>query len=162
MTCDEARRRVARATDGSAAEAEFWHHLNGCVVCSTTLEEQTTVSYLLQDLAAVCVPPDFSTRVRARIADRASLLAWTDWKSWTLRLAPLAVGLLLIAGTEIGRAPSRDFDSLIEQWLAVRGHLPATALFWHDAPDEILLEAVIDGRPEAAMRNYYVQGPHDH
>jgi hypothetical protein len=161
MTCDDARRRFARAADGAVMDREFWRHLECCAGCSTMLEDHATVSYLLTTFVPRPVPGDFSRRVRRRLESRASLLEWTDWKAWTLRLTPLAAGLVLIAILWLGPQPAGNLETMMHQWTEVRGQMPVTALFWHDVPDDVLLQAVLDGRPEAAMR-HYTQGRHDH
>jgi hypothetical protein len=161
MTCDAAQRRISRAADGSVMDADFWRHLERCSVCSTILEDHATVSYLLTTCAPRPVPPGFSRRVRLRIALRTSLLEWTDWKSWTLRLAPLAAGLAVAAIVWLWPAAPRSLEAVMRNWTDVRGQTPVTALFWHDVPDDVLLQAVLDGRPEASMRHYYTQDRYD-
>jgi hypothetical protein len=161
MTCDEAQRRIPRAADGAVMDADFSRHLDACDVCSGILEEHATVSYMLTTCAPRPAPPGFASRVRGRIEARASLLEWTDWKTWTLRLAPLAAGLAVGAALWMAPAPQWSLWRLMDEWTDVRGRAPVTALFWHDVPDDVLLQAVLDGRPEAAMRHYYVQDRHD-
>ena len=95
----------------------------------------------------------------ARIEHPACLLERMDWKPWTLRLAPVAAGLLLFARLSVQQTPAFSLETLMDHWMDVRGQVPATGLFWRGAPDEILFEAVLDGHPEAAMGDY---GPRTH
>jgi hypothetical protein len=157
MTCNEAQRRIPRAADGSGMDADFWRHLDTCDSCSGMLEEHATVSYMLTTCAPRPAPSGFASGVRGRIEARASFLEWTDWKAWTLRLAPLAGGLALAAALWMAPTPRWSLWHLMDEWTGVRGRAPVTALFWHDAPDDVLLQAVLDGRSEAAMRHYYAQ-----
>lgn len=163
MNCQKARASIARAAEGVVTDADFRRHIADCESCRAILEDQVTVRYLLSALPAETVPVDFATHVTARLEPRALLLDWTDWKSWTLRLAPLAAGLAVIAAIWSARPPttSHSLESVMETWLAVRGQIPATGLFWHDAPHDSLLEAVLDGEPDSAMDTYYSEGPND-
>jgi hypothetical protein len=162
VTCDEAQLRIACAVDGTPGEAALLDHTRECDACKATLEDHATIRYLLNDFAYDPQPALFSRRVRARIERRASLLGWADWKSWTLRLAPAAVGLVVFAGLWLHRIQPAALETVMEQWMGVRGQTPAIGLFWHDAPQDVLLEAVLEGRPDAAMRSYYIEGIHDH
>ena len=160
MTCNEAQRWISCVAGATQGDAELRQHLRTCRVCSSTFEEQATISYVLRTDSGVRVPSDFATRVLARIEHPACLLEWMDLKPWTLRLAPVAAGLLLFARLWVQHTPAFSLETLMDHWMDVRGQVPATGLFWRGAPDEILFEAVLDGHPEAAM-GYYEPRTHD-
>jgi hypothetical protein len=162
VTCDQAQLHLTCAVDGPPGESALLDHARQCDVCKAVLEEHATIRYLLSDFTDDPLPPAFSRRVRSRIERRASPLGWTDWKSWTLRLAPAAVGLVVFAGLWFHRMQPAALETMMEQWMGVQEQTPAIGLFWHDAPREVLLEAVLEGRPDAAMRSYYIEGTHDH
>jgi hypothetical protein len=160
MTCDEAQPRISRAAGVTPGDAELRQHLRTCRVCSSTFEEQATISYVLRNDSGVRVPSDFATRVLARIEHPASLREWMDLKPWTLRLAPVAAGLLLFARLWAQSAPAFSLEILMDHWMDVRGQVPAVGRFWRGASAEILFEAVLDGHPAAAM-GYYEPRAHD-
>src|SRR5438128_12344305 len=60
-------------------------------------EDQTLVSSVLASMPKPDVPADFVARVNARIDETAGWFGLADFRVWTLRLAPLAAGLALIA-----------------------------------------------------------------
>ena len=162
MTCDDARSRMARAAEGPAEDADVLGHVEHCNGCRAMLEDHMTVRYLLSTHAVDAVAPGFAGRVRARIAPRASPFGWTDWKSWTLRLAPVAVGLAVVALVRLQRVPVPSLEAVMEHWMTGRRHVPVIGLFWHDAPQGVLLEAVLEGQPDVAMRSYFTEGQDDH
>ena len=133
MTCHEALRRSSRAAGATRGDAELRQHLRTCRVCSSTFEEQATISYVLRTDSGVRVPSDFATRVLARIEHPACLLERMDWKPWTLRLAPVAAGLLLFARLSVQQTPAFSLETLMDHWMDVRGQVPATGLFWRGA-----------------------------
>ena len=62
-----------------------------------TEEDQNLVSSVLASMPPPDVPADFVARVNARIDETSGLFGLADFRAWTLRLAPLAAGLALIA-----------------------------------------------------------------
>ncbi len=60
-------------------------------------EDQATVAALLASVPPPDVPSDFGARVNARIDETEGWFGVADFRVWTLRLAPLAAGLALIA-----------------------------------------------------------------
>jgi len=153
---------MVRAAEGPPEDVDLLRHVAQCDACRAMLEDQKAVRYLLSTFALDPVAPGFARRVRARIGHRASPFEWTDWKSWTLRLAPLAVGLAVVAVLRFQRVPGPSLEAVMEQWMTDRGHVPVIGLFWHDAPQGVLLEAVLEGHPDVAMRSYFIEGKDDH
>src|SRR5438105_15703377 len=60
-------------------------------------DDQAQVARLLASMPPQEVPADFVARVNARIDETAGWFGLADFRVWTLRLAPLAAGLALIA-----------------------------------------------------------------
>jgi hypothetical protein len=60
-------------------------------------DDQIQVARLLASMPPPDVPADFIARVNARIDETSGLFGLADFRAWTLRLAPLAAGLALIA-----------------------------------------------------------------
>jgi hypothetical protein len=104
-------------------------------------EDQTLVAALLASVPPPDVPADFVSRVNARIDETAGWFGLADFRLWTLRLAPMAAGLALIAvlwqpaattvTTGEGTAPSANFS-------------PASASDWQqDVSADALLDAAL-------------------
>ncbi len=60
-------------------------------------EDQALIAAALASIPPPDVPADFVTRVSARIDESEGWFGVADFRAWTLRLAPLAAGLGLIA-----------------------------------------------------------------
>ena len=60
-------------------------------------DDQKQVAALLASMPPPDVPPGFGARVNARIDESEGWFGVADFRAWTLRLAPLAAGLALIA-----------------------------------------------------------------
>lgn len=87
-------------------------------------EDQARVAALLASMSPPDVPADFVARVNARIDETEGWFGVADFRAWTLRLAPLAAGLGLIAvlwpgaatsttsppSTTTGTTPAADFS----------------------------------------------------
>ena len=71
-------------------------HLRECPSCRHTLADQLAIRKALGELGFATVAPDFAARVRDRVASRPWLEV-VNWRIWTLRLAPLAALLALLA-----------------------------------------------------------------
>jgi hypothetical protein len=61
------------------------------------LDDQAVVAAALASMPAPDVPADFVSRVNARIDETAGWFGLADFRLWTLRLAPAAAALALIA-----------------------------------------------------------------
>jgi hypothetical protein len=109
----------------------------------TPEDDQTFVTAVLASMPPPDVPADFVSRVNARIDETAGWLGLADFRLWTLRLAPMAAGLALIAvlwpapaATTVTRptevaAPSASFS-------------PASASDWQqDVSADALLDAAL-------------------
>jgi hypothetical protein len=62
-----------------------------------TDNDQDFVASILSSMPPPEGPADFVARVNARIDETSGLFGLADFRAWTLRLAPLAAGLALIA-----------------------------------------------------------------
>ena len=60
-------------------------------------EDQALIAAALASMPPPDVPGDFASRVNARIDETEGWFGVADFRAWTLRLAPLAAGLGLIA-----------------------------------------------------------------
>ena len=110
--------------------------------------DQTLVAAVLASMPAPNVPADFVARVNARIDGTSGWFGLADFRVWTLRLAPLAAGLALIAvlwpataattpatSSSVGPAPSFS---------------PTSATDWQqDVSADALLAAALTGAANA-------------
>ena len=109
MTCDRAAPLLAASADGvldGDRRTLLDAHLAVCSKCRAALGDQIAVRAWLARTPDVTVPADFRERVRARIDDSEGLLGVTDFRAWTLRLAPLAALMALAAWLGLGAAAS--------------------------------------------------------
>ena len=168
MTCRQAEPLLAHAADGTLdgdRRAALDDHLQGCAACRDALVAQRAARALLAARPVTPVPAGFSARVMAALPERQpapTALRWLDaldWRTWTLRLAPLAGALFV--GAALGLGPSGeatpagavDFSELAAAWAADEGGtaaggasdpaLDTVARFWQDeseVTDDVLIE----------------------
>jgi hypothetical protein len=81
----------------SSSRARLEAHAAGCAGCRRALDAQMAVKRLLADLPAATVSRGFAARVRERIEPRPWWMPAGNWRLWTLRLAPIAALLTILA-----------------------------------------------------------------
>ena len=152
MRCDDVERAViARAAgrlDPAAAE-RLEAHLDGCAACREAAGSQDAVAAVLSARPAAALPLGFATRVMARLDGPPTWLDVINWRRWTVRLAPVAAGLLVAAA--VGLRPAEavepiEFSDLVTDWVEVDDAAgpPALSLLWQEeVTDDALLEAVL-------------------
>ncbi len=161
LTCERAKPLLARLADGAldgAARVALEGHLAGCAACRVEREAQREVLTVLRARPAAEAPPWLAARISAEIAAESGLLGLADWRGWTLRLAPLAAGLLIAAlvwgGLSSTSSPGVSLSPIVETW--VMGDrtdgLPATAVFWQsDVSADTLLMTVLRSGPDDTL-----------
>jgi len=161
LTCERATPLLARLADGALGGAEraaLHRHLARCAACRAAAEAQADVREVLAARPVEAAPPWLAARIAAEIAAEPGLLGVADWRGWTIRLAPLAAGLLIVAFIWGGRttpAPaSASLSPIVETW--VMGDrtdgLPATAVFWQsDVSADTLLMTVLSAGPDDTL-----------
>jgi len=112
-------------------------------------EDQDAVAAILASVPPPRVTPAFLARVNARIDADAGTgwLALADFRVWTLRLAPLAAALALIAvlWPTGGVEPSAPAVASAQQTFT-----PASAADWQqDVAANAMLEAALSGSAHA-------------
>ena len=157
MRCDDVERAViARAAgrlDPAGAE-RLAAHLDGCAACREAAAGQDDVAAVLSARPDAVPPLGFATRVMARLDAPPTWLDVIDWRRWTVRLAPAAAALLVVAA--VGRGPAAavepiEFSDLVTDWVEEddAAALPAFSLLWQDdVTDDALLEAVLTAGPD--------------
>jgi hypothetical protein len=107
-----------------------------------TDREQDLVASVLASMPPPEVPADFVARVNARIDETSGLFGLADFRAWTLRLAPLAAGLALIAVFWPGAATASSSSSQVVQ--ASTSFTPTSASDWQqDVSADALLAAAL-------------------
>jgi predicted anti-sigma-YlaC factor YlaD len=80
-----------------ASRARLEAHAATCAGCRRALDEQAAVKRMLADLSPVEVSRGFAARVRERVEQRPWWMPAGNWRLWTLRLAPIAALLTMLA-----------------------------------------------------------------
>src|SRR4051794_20446637 len=102
MTCPTAEPLIARYVDdpgalGAADRQQLETHLASCEACRVVLDTQRHVARVLHARPQVPVPPGFASRLAARLdAEPQGWLAIANWRAWTVALAPIAGGLVVV------------------------------------------------------------------
>jgi anti-sigma factor RsiW len=98
--CEEVRGLVFEAVDGTISadrRERLDAHVATCDACRSALADQSLVREALSSLPLATVSAGFAARVRAAVEPAPSWLNVTNWRDWTLRLAPAAALLCLLA-----------------------------------------------------------------
>jgi hypothetical protein len=108
-------------------------------------DEQDLVAAILRSMPPPDERGDFLARVHARIDEDASgWLALADFRIWTLRLAPVAALLALIAALWSAPAASSRASAATTTADSAAAFSPASSLDWQrDVSGEALLEAAL-------------------
>jgi hypothetical protein len=115
-------------------------------------DEQDVVSTILQAMPPPDVRPDFVARVNARIDASAGWFGLLDFRTWTLRLAPAAAALALLAvfwSTPSGSSASTATVSTASS----ATFSPASSMDWQkDVSGDAMLDAALSPRGDADAR----------
>jgi hypothetical protein len=157
MTCDDARRMIARRADESsdiAYEGALDAHVSACAGCRAALDEQREVVAVLRSRPVTPVSATFSQRLAARLDEASGWFGIADWRIWTIRVAPIAAAIALVAlltSSSTRTQPSTPLPSspiTIDEW--ARSGLDASrvsSMLWqNEVTTESLLESMVTGR----------------
>jgi hypothetical protein len=107
------------------------------------LDDQSVVAAVLASRPRPDVPADFLSRVNARIDETAGWFGLVDFRLWTLRLAPAAAALALIAVLWPTTASSSSASSPVSAEPSAT-FSPASATDWQqDVSADALLDAAL-------------------
>jgi anti-sigma factor RsiW len=114
---------ILRSADGTLAperRAELEAHVASCAECRAALGDQSAVRRLLREMDLAPAPRDFAARVRARVAPQPGVFDLLNWRAWTLRLAPVAALLALLAWFPVATNASDDnrqtLPAVVDEW----------------------------------------------
>ncbi len=156
MRCDDVERTVMQRAAGRldpAGVERLEAHLGDCPTCREAADSQQDVAAILSARPDAAAPFGFATRVMAHLDRPPTWLDVINWRRWTMRLAPVAASLLVVAAVGFGPAEAVEpieFFDLVTDWVGVddAASLPAFGLLWQDAvTDDTLLEAVLTANP---------------
>ena len=157
MTCPDAEPLLAAAADGAldeARQARLDAHLATCASCRAALDDQRQIAAILATAVQTEVSPAFVARVNERI-DSDDWLQLVDFRAWTLRLAPVAATLALVALLGIGAGASSSSSSSAATTAATTASTfsPSSAADWErDVAANALLEAALRPGGDANAR----------
>ena len=149
MTCTDAEPLLAAAADGALDDtrrARLEAHLATCAECRAALEGQRQVAAILASAVQNEVSPAFLARVNRRIDGSEGWLELVDFRAWTLRLAPIAATLALVAVLGIGArtSPSSSSTPTASTVTTASTFSPSNAADWNrDVTANALLEAAL-------------------
>lgn len=136
---------AAEGTLGAADRDRLAAHLQQCEACRAALENQRVVRTTLSQVGFPAVSPGFAARVRDRVAPRPTWVELTNWRAWSLRLAPIAALLILLASWSTRADAPQQFSSQLQSW-AAGSESTANALLDPDADAQSLIQAAF-GEP---------------
>ena len=165
MSCKEWTPALLRAADDRLDDADeaarLAAHLQGCAACRQALAEQKAARLALAGRADAAAPPGLAARVLSAVQEGPRWMELLRWRTWTYRLAPVAAGLLLLAGLAVRSAANQpaagegNVAELVDVWTygaAEGGELPAYALLGQDGVSgERLLDAILSAAPDETL-----------
>ena len=166
LSCEDAHRLIARAADADAVaddgrvdlaeEVRQRHaleaHLVSCAACRTALAEQRAVAAIVRSRPAQIPSPGFERVLAGRLDDLSGWFGIVDARVWTLRLAPVAAVLALVAMLGSYASTSQPSTQPIEDWArnSVDSTSSASLLWQQDVNAESVLEMMATGRTSSA------------
>ena len=151
------------AADGldalSAADRDaLRRHLEQCAECRRDLEAQRAVRAALTSRVDAEAPVGLVARVVSEIDAGRSWVELLRWRTWTVRLAPVAAGLLIL-GLVTARDTSDATESVVgvselaESWaFGEQGTTPVFTLWGQDdVAGDLLLDAVLSADPDERL-----------
>ncbi len=162
MHCDDFIPLLVRRREGTLSEADratIERHLAGCAGCRDAAAAQDQVAATLAARPDAEPAASFAARVSARIAEESGWFGVADWRWLSVRLAPVAALLLVLAGVFIERqnqpAQTASLSGVVETWAntsADRTGVPVTAVLWEPAASEdSVLLTVLTAPPDATI-----------
>ena len=151
--------QIARAADGSLDDAELAAvnaHLASCDTCRGQLDAQTTARRVL---AARPIAPvrDLSAAIRATLEAERPWIERLNWRRLSLRVAPIAAALTLVAMFVINAADSsavRTADTTAATESAVADPTVASALYSGEVSEDQLLGLLLSARADESLSSY--------
>ena len=168
MSCEKWLPVLLQAVDDRLDEvslsdrAGLVSHLEHCAECRQALDEQRVVRAALTARTDAPVPLGLAARVVSEIEGRVSWVDMLRWRTWTFRLAPVALGLLvfgLVTATRDVSQPGEPGElvvgvsDLAEAWaFGEQDTVPVFTLWGQDEVDgDLLLDAILAIEPDEPL-----------
>ena len=157
MRCDDVELAVLARAAGRldpAGVERLEAHLDGCPACREAVAGQEDVAAVLSARPVAELPLGFATRVMAHLDGPPTWLDVINWRRWTVRLAPMAAALLVVAAVGLGPPEAVEpveFSDLVTDWVGAGDAAgpPPFSLLWQDeVTEDTLLEAVLTANPD--------------
>jgi anti-sigma factor RsiW len=149
MECRDAGPMIAAAADevlDPDRMAQVTAHVASCAACRAALDDQRAVRAVLGSRPAAPAPADFVARVNGRIDEEAGWFGLADFRQWTLRLAPAAIVLAILALVGSANQPADSDSSDSQPTVSGASFSPASADDWQrDVSADALLDAALNG-----------------
>ncbi len=162
MNCDDfiplLLRRDASALD-AADRAALERHLAGCSACRDAAAVQDRVAEALASRPEAAPSASFAQRVSERVAQESGWFGVADWRWLSVRLAPVAALLLVLASVFIERqnqpASTPSLSGVVRTWAytsADRDGVPVSTVLWQPTgSDDATLLTVLTAPPDATI-----------
>lgn len=153
--CERIVPLILRSADGTLPanlQVQLDAHVTACPECRAALREQTAVRRLLASIELTPAPPGFASRVRQRVApEEAGLIDLFNWRAWTLRLAPVAALLALLAWYPAGSGTTRttatsatqSLPAAVDEWAGGHAQVAEGVLLSTASDRDALLAAAL-------------------
>lgn len=147
--------RSAEGTLPASEQAALDAHVTACPECRAALGEQTAVRRVLGAVELPPGPRDFAARVRQRVApETAGLIDLFNWRAWTLRLAPVAALLALLAWYPVGAGSTASSSTAsstgetlhgaLDEWAGGQAQVAGGVLLSNSSDRDALLAAALE------------------
>lgn len=151
--------QFVRAADGSLDGPELaalQAHVASCDVCRDSLDAQSAAR---RALAARPIAPvrDLSAAIRATLESERPWIERLNWRRLSLRVAPVAAALSLVAFLIVRSADPavvRSADTTSTADAAATEHTVASALWSGEVSDDQLLALFLSAHPDDALSTY--------
>lgn len=144
-----------RGADGSLDDAELatvGAHLQSCAECRDQLDAQSVARRVL---VARPIEPvrDLSAAIRSTLDAERPWIERLNWRRLSLRMAPVAAALSLVALFVVRAADSADTTAAAGD-SATAEHTVASALWSGEVTDDQLLSLFLSAHPDDALSAY--------
>jgi hypothetical protein len=152
LSCSDAAPLIARHADGSAlddiAGAALEKHLGSCAACRALVADQRLAVDVLRSRPVEHVSRAFASRLAGRLDDESGFLGIADWRTWTLRLAPVAAAAVFAAALFSGAESAAPVN--LEEWAVANADTTSRAtLLWNtEITADSVLETMLVGENE--------------
>jgi anti-sigma factor RsiW len=146
-SCERAQSALAH-DDGELSVADrAWldAHVATCDACRREAADQRAVAAALRARPAMPPSPAFIATLALRLDESSGWFGMADWKTWTIRLAPVAAALALVAFLTAAQTGTSTSSVTLDQWTySVVEPTSTAAMLWdQQVSADSLLESML-------------------